>query len=82
MGKCWISTDVGIVRELNNTINNCEAGIIINRNEKELEEALLKLYYNREFIINYGINGRKNIDFDWGWDKKVEQFYNFFDNLD
>ena len=77
-GKCWISTNVGIVNELNNTIQNNSCGIIINRNEKDLEDALLKLYNNRDSIVEYGKNGRIAIVKSWDWSIKVNQFYDFF----
>lgn len=77
-GKCWISTNVGIVSELNNTIENNNCGIIINRSEDDLVEALLKLYNNRKLIIEYGKNGREAIEKSWDWSIKVNQFYDFF----
>lgn len=76
-GKCWISTNVGIVSELQHTLNK-PCGIIINRNEGELKSALLRLYENRETLIEYGKNGREAIEKKWAWDKGVKQFYDFF----
>ena len=80
--KCWISTNVGIVDELNNTGDKTEnAGIIIKRNEEELEQALLKLYENREYLVQSGINGRKKIKQEWDWSNKVKQFYDLFETI-
>jgi hypothetical protein len=72
-GKCWISTKVGIVEELYYTINDNPTGILIERNEEELESALLHLYNNRNLIVNYGQNGRKAIEMDWDWSIKSLQ---------
>jgi glycosyltransferase involved in cell wall biosynthesis len=77
-GKCWISTNVGIVEELQNTLTNKPCGIIINRNEKDLLFALLYFYQNREKMIEYGKNGREAIEKKWDWKKNANQFYNFF----
>ena len=57
-GKCWISTDVGIVSMLQNTLPNNKCGIIIGKAKEDLKEALLELYDNREVITKYGTNGR------------------------
>lgn len=73
-GRCWISTKVGIVEELYNTIENNPTGILINRNIEELEKALLLLYNNRKLIEKYGDNGRKAIEKEWDWSKKAKQF--------
>ncbi len=73
-GRCWISTKVGIVEELYNTLENNPTGILINRNIEELEKALLLLYNNRNLIVKYGDNGRKAIEKDWDWSKKAQQF--------
>jgi glycosyltransferase involved in cell wall biosynthesis len=80
-GRCWISTDVGIVSELNNNKYG-SAGIVINRSEHNLKRALLKLYNNRNIIVDYGKNGRKAIEDTWQWKQKVKQFYAFFDSTD
>jgi glycosyltransferase involved in cell wall biosynthesis len=74
MGKCWISTNVGIVPNLN---SNDDCGIVIERTEDELENALMELYNNREKIIELGKNGRINID-EWDWTNRVKQFTNIF----
>ena len=78
-GKCWISTKVGIVEELNNTIENNNCGVLIDRNEYELINALMYLEQNRHLIIEYGKNGRRSIEKSWDWKIKVNQFYNFFE---
>tara|TARA_B100001059_G_scaffold232397_1_gene270134 strand:+ start:5125 stop:6093 length:969 start_codon:yes stop_codon:yes gene_type:complete len=57
-GRCWVSTDVGIVSMLQNTISNNNCGIIIGKEKEDLKEALLELYDNRELITKYGTNGR------------------------
>ena len=35
-------------------------GIIIKKNEKAFKDALMKLYNNRELIVEYGRNGTKS----------------------
>jgi hypothetical protein len=79
-GKCWISTNVGIVSELYNTIDNNPCGLIINRDTTELKNALFKLYDNRNLIVEYGLNGRKAIEKCWDWSIKIQQYYDIFDS--
>jgi hypothetical protein len=79
-GKCWISTNVGIVNELYKTIPDNPCGMIINRTEKDLETALLYLYDNRNLIKLYGENGRMAIEKCWDWRIKVKQFFSLFDD--
>ena len=81
-GKCWISTKVGIVEELNNTIKNNKCGIIIDRDEKELENALNYLYNNRNLIIEFGKNGRNAIEKSWSWKNTANNFYNLIKKYD
>jgi glycosyltransferase involved in cell wall biosynthesis len=80
-GKCWISTNVGIVEELQNTIDGKQCGIIINRTTEELTNALLTYHNNRNMMIDHGNNGRKAIEKKWSWEKNVQQFYDFFDKI-
>ena len=66
-GKCWISTDVGIVSLLQNTISNNLCGIIlekcddIEKEKQNLKKQLNYLYENRDLMVKYGLNGRKAI---------------------
>jgi glycosyltransferase involved in cell wall biosynthesis len=80
MGKCWISTNVGIVSELNN-LTNKKCGVVIKRNENSLKIALNYLYENRNKIVEYGMNGRIMIEKMWDWKIKSDQFYSFFDDV-
>ena len=59
-GRAWISTDVGNISKMINFNNNC--GIIINRSEEDLENALLDLYNNRNKIVELGKNARNVIE--------------------
>ena len=67
-GKCWISTDVGIVSLLQNTIPDNDCGIIIERKGEKLKENLEYLNKNRELIKKYGENGRRAILKRFTWD--------------
>jgi glycosyltransferase involved in cell wall biosynthesis len=78
-GRCWISTRVGIAVELYNSITDKPTGILIERNTKELRDALMKLYYNRHLIVTYGENGRLAIEKHWDWHLKTQQFYDLFE---
>ena len=80
-GRCWVSTDVGIVTSLYNTIEDNPMGIIIKKNEKAFKDALMKLYNNRELIIEYGINGRKAIEVKWDWKDRIKGFKRLFDQV-
>ena len=77
-GRCWVSTDVGIVSSVYNTIEDNPTGIIIKKNEKAFKDALMKLYNNRELIVEYGKNGRKAIEKKWDWKYKLEGFKRVF----
>ena len=77
-GRCWVSTDVGVVNSLYNTIENNPTGIIIKKNEKAFKDALMKLYNNRELIRKYGKNGRKAIEKKWDWTYRLEGFMRIF----
>lgn len=75
-GKTWISTDVGIVSLLNNSLpNNC-CGLIINRNKEDLKEKLNYFNKNRQLLEEYGKNGRKAILKNFTWDKRVNYILN------
>jgi glycosyltransferase involved in cell wall biosynthesis len=78
-GRCWISTKVGIVEELQ---KNSSCGILIERNKDSLQNALVYLYHNRHLLIQYGINGRKNIEKNWNWKDRTKQFFDFFKKLE
>ena len=75
--RVWISTDVGIVSELNNTDRPC--GLIIDGTVDELKKALLTLYDNRNLIIEMANNGRKAIEKKWDWKIRANEFYKLFD---
>jgi glycosyltransferase involved in cell wall biosynthesis len=77
-GKCWVSTNVGIVTPLYNTYKNNPTGIIINRIKSELKQALSTLYNNRDMIVDFGKNGRRAIEKSWDWSIKSQQFYELF----
>ena len=77
-GRCWVSTDVGIVSSVYNTIEDNPTGIIIKKNEKAFKDALMKLYNNRELIVEYGRNGRKAIEVKWDWKYRLEGFNRMF----
>jgi len=78
-GRCWVSTDVGVVSSVYNTIENNPTGIIIKKNETAFKDALMKLYNNRELIIEYGKNGRKAIEVKWDWKYRLEGFQRMFE---
>ena len=80
-GRCWVSTDVGIVSSLYNTLEDNPTGIIIKKNEKDFKDALMKLYNNRELIVEYGRNGRKAIEVKWDWKDRIEGFKRMFDQI-
>ena len=77
-GRCWVSTDVGIVNSVYNTIEDNPTGIIIKKNERCFKEALMQLYNNRELIVEYGKNGRKAIEVKWDWKFRTEGFERMF----
>ena len=80
-GRCWVSTDVGVVSSVYNTLENNPTGIIIKKEEKAFKEALMKLYNNRNLIIEYGKNGRKAIEKKWDWKYRLEGFKRIFEQF-
>lgn len=77
-GRCWVSTDVGIVSPLYNTLRNNPTGIIINKDEESFKKALMTLYNNRKLLAIYGNNGRKAIDVKWYWKYRLDGFKKCF----
>jgi glycosyltransferase involved in cell wall biosynthesis len=77
-GRCWVSTDVGVVSPLYNTLKNNPTGIIINKDEESFKKALMTLYNNRELLAIYGKNGRRAIDVNWDWKYRLDGFENAF----
>ena len=80
-GSCWVSTDVGVVSAVYNTIENNPTGIIIKKNESAFKSALMTLYNNRQLIIDYGKNGRKAIESKWDWKYRLEGFTRLFEQI-
>ena len=80
-GRCWVSTDVGVVSSVYNTLENNPTGIIIKKNEKTFKDALMKLYNNRNLVIEYGKNGRKAIEKKWDWEYRLEGFQRIFEQF-
>ena len=80
-GKCWISTDVGIVGNLINNNYNLKVGIIIDRTVESLKNNLIYLYNNRNIIKEYGMNGRKLMELEWNWEKQSQQYSSFFEKI-
>jgi len=78
-GRCWVSTDVGVVSPVYNTLKNNPTGIIINKDEKSFKGALMKLYNNRNLLAIYGRNGRRAIEVNWDWKYRLDGFKNAFD---
>ena len=54
-GRAWVSSDVGIATKI---LEYGKCGIVINRDEKYLEEILIHLYHNRSEIVKMGQEGR------------------------
>ena len=77
-GRCWVSTDVGVVSPLYNTLKNNPTGIIINKDEESFKKALMTLYNNRKLLAIYGKNGRRAIDVNWDWKYRLDGFKKAF----
>ena len=45
------------------------------------KDALMKLYNNRELIVEYGKNGRKAIEVKWDWKYRLEGFRRMFEQI-
>jgi hypothetical protein len=77
-GRAWISTDVGIVSEINEDARRvgCKAppGLIIPRQVSALRQAVIKLRDNRGLLETMGAVGRYVIEKRWQWGDKAEQY--------
>lgn len=71
-----ITVNVGVASEL--IINN-DNGIIIKREQKSLEDALRKLYDDRNLIQKMGKKIRLKIVKDWTCDKNIKEYKKVFD---
>jgi len=82
-GRAFISTDVGIVSPLNNTIDPIgkPCGLIIGGTSEDLTSALNKLYDNRQMMVDMGKNGRNAVEKGWDWQNKTKQFYDLFNGV-
>jgi glycosyltransferase involved in cell wall biosynthesis len=78
-GRAWISTNVGNIEKMIN-LNN-KSGIMIERSEEDLEKALLNLYYNRNLIIELGINAKDNIEKNFNYINIVNNTFNNIFNV-
>ncbi|XWV26174.1 glycosyltransferases group 1 [Tupanvirus soda lake] len=77
-GRTWVSTNVGIVEMLNNSvIGDSKPGIIIG-NKNELLLKLEYLHKNRKIMEHMGSLARQSIEKNFSWNKRVESFGNFF----
>jgi len=77
-GRPWVSTDVGIVRELHQTLplepGDPGPGLIIERSAQALIESLEVLFTGGVTIPHMGKRGRAAVEAGWDWTTKVEQF--------
>jgi len=78
-GRAWISTDVGNINKMISLNNNC--GIIIDRTEEDLENALLDLYNNRDKIIELGKNARSVIENNFNYINITNNCFNKIFNI-
>lgn len=79
-GKAWISTAVGNVPEMLSFNPLC--GILIERDESKLEEALLRLFYDRDQLVLLGQNARQVIEKHFNYKNITLQTFQYvFDEL-
>ncbi len=80
-GRAWISTDVGIVRQIYDTYDTkIRPGIIISQTS-DLLKSLRFLYENREIMKEMGLVGYMSAKKGFTWDTQMEQFENVFDEV-
>jgi len=70
VGLPFISTDVGIAKELR--------GGIIAPSPEEMATSINKLLYNPEYRINLGLEGRKQVLERYTWENILQQYENVF----
>lgn len=81
-GRAWVSTEVGIVRLLNDVYNeDIRPGIII-KNYIELLDKLKFLHLNRDIMRKMGQIGRKSVEKEFSWDIRIKQFHQIFKLID
>jgi hypothetical protein len=77
-GRAWISTDVGIVTDLNASADRLNAslpaGMVIPREASILRVLLSRLTKDREKVARMGAVGWRAIQADWSWACKAEAF--------
>lgn len=79
-GRPWVSTDVGIVGQLNRTLWQQECGIIIKRETRALQRALERLNRDPALAQQLGAAGRRAAE-QWSWREHAEQFRVAFRSL-
>lgn len=57
------------------------AAIIINKNVKELSEAILKILENPEIEKKIGLNGKKFVESEFSWDKMAKRFKDEYNTI-
>ena len=63
------------------SINKVGAGIVIEKNEKQLTEAILKILNNPDLAKKMGENGRKLVEKEFSCDGVAEKWIKEYNNL-
>jgi glycosyltransferase involved in cell wall biosynthesis len=75
-GLPWISTDVGIVREV---ATSSQLEYIVDRDLRDFTNAMEKMINSPETVIKIRTESQANRDF-WSWEKRAAAINNFFEN--
>ena len=65
---------------LSSTINKHKAGMVINPNEEDLTEAIIKILNDPELSQKMGENGKRLVEEKYTWDKIADQMTNLYKN--
>lgn len=78
-GKAIISTNVSAIPEI---ITHNKTGLLVEpKNHKQIAEAIVKVLKHRNYLINLGIEGRKEMESKFNWDITSNEILKLYESL-
>jgi len=71
-----VAVDEGGIQE---TVVHGGVGLLVERDEEEFAQAITSLLQNPELASAYGINGRREVEQKWTWDRAVDRIESALD---
>lgn len=72
-----ITKNVGIAP----IIEKYKAGLVINKDKNELEEAIVKVLSDNDFVKNMGENGKKLLEQEFSWPQIADRFIKEYEEV-